>query len=111
MLPEQKDTALLWDIKEAAQDILDFVEGMSSRDFETSKVVRYAVERQILVIGEAANKISDSFKENNPQIPWSAIIGQRNIIAHEYGEILVDRIWLLTQKHIPELIKQIEPFI
>ncbi|MBW8015210.1 MAG: DUF86 domain-containing protein [Planctomycetes bacterium] len=75
------------------------------------KVTRYAVERQILVIGEAANKISDSFKEENPQIPWSAIIAQRNIIAHEYGEILVDRIWLLTREHLPELIKQIERFI
>jgi uncharacterized protein with HEPN domain len=111
MQPEQKDRALLWDIKEAAQDILEFVEGMSSQDFETNKVVRYAVERQILVIGEAANKVSDSFKESNSQIPWSAIIGQRNIIAHEYGEILVERIWLLTQKHIPELLKQIEPFV
>ena len=111
MQPEQKDRALLWDIKEAAQDILEFVEGMSSQDFEASKVVRYAVERQVVVIGEAANKISDSFKEKNHQIPWSAIIAQRNIIAHEYGEILVERIWLLTHEHIPELLRQIEPFI
>lgn len=36
MLPEQKDRALLWDIKEAAQDILDFIEGMSSKDFEAN---------------------------------------------------------------------------
>lgn len=64
-----------------------------------------------MVVGEAANKISDSLKEKNPQIPWSAIIAQRNIIAHEYGEILVERIWLLMHEHIPELVRQIEPLI
>jgi uncharacterized protein with HEPN domain len=54
---------------------------------------------------------SDSLKEKHPEIPWSAIIGQRNIIAHEYGDILVERIWLLAVEQIPELLKQIEPLI
>ncbi len=111
MPPEQKDAALLWDIKQAAEDIIDFVKGMEAHQFESNKVVRYAVERQILVIGEAAKSISDSLKEGHPEIPWSAIIGQRNIIAHEYGDILVERIWLLAVEHIPELLKQIEPLI
>lgn len=111
MQPEQKDAALLWDIKQAAEDIIDFVKGMQADQFESNKVVRYAVERQILVIGEAAKNISDSLKKDHPEIPWSAIIGQRNIIAHEYGDILVERIWLLAVEHIPELLKQIDPLI
>ena len=111
MLPEQKDAALLWDIKQAAEDIIDFVNGMKAHQFESNKVVRYAVERQILVIGEAAKNISDSLKKDHPEIPWSAIIGQRNIIAHEYGDILVERIWLLAIERIPELLKQIVPLI
>jgi uncharacterized protein with HEPN domain len=90
MQPEQKDAALLWDIKKAAEDILEFVKGMKDHQFKSNKVVRYAVERQILVIGEAAKNVSDSLKENHPEIPWSAIIGQRNIIAHEYSDILVE---------------------
>ena len=111
MQPEQKDAALLWDIKHAAEDILEFIKGMKIHQFESNKVVRYAVERQILVIGEAARNISDSLKENHPEIPWRAIIGQRNIIAHEYGDILIERIWLLAVENIPELLKQIEPLI
>lgn len=111
MLPERKDAALLWDIRRAAEDILEFVKGMKLHQFESNKVVRYAVERQILVIGEAARNISDSLKEKHPEIPWRAIIGQRNIIAHEYGDILIERIWLLAVEHIPEILKQIEPLI
>jgi uncharacterized protein with HEPN domain len=46
-------------------------------------MMRYAVERQILVIGEAARKISEKLKQANPDIPWKAIVAQRNILAHE----------------------------
>lgn len=111
MQPEQKDAALLWDIKQAAEDIIDFVKEMDAHQFESNKVVRYAVERQVLVIGEAAKNISDTLKDNHPEIPWSAIVGQRNIIAHEYGDILVERIWLLAVESIPELLKRIEYLI
>jgi uncharacterized protein with HEPN domain len=102
---------LLWDIKEAALDILEFTSGCSFHDFESNKMVRYAVERQILVIGEAAKGLSESLKGKTPDIPWNAIVGQRNILAHEYGEILVERVWRVAVDHIPELLKQIEPFI
>ena len=40
----------------------------------------------------------------NDDIPWSKIIGLRNKIVHDYGEILTDRIWLIASKSIPELI-------
>jgi len=68
---------------------------------------RFAVERQLLVVGEAANHLSSSFQESEPSIPWSNIIGLRNIIAHDYGEILVERIWLTAINHIPELWKSV----
>ena len=111
MLPEQRDVTYLWDIHQAAQDVLQFIDGLAFSDFENNKMVRYAVERQLLVIGEAANHISESFKAKYAYIPWKSIIAQRNILAHEYGEILVERIWLVASEKIPELIKHIEPLI
>jgi len=57
MPPEQKDAALLWDIKQAAEDITDFVKGMKSHQFESNKVVRYAVERQ--TVGKSSTFIAN----------------------------------------------------
>lgn len=111
MLPEQKDAGLLWDIKEASLDIIEFTSERTFHEFESDKMARYAVERQILVIGEAAKGLSNALRAKTPDIPWSAIIGQRNILAHEYGEILVERVWRVAKDHIPELLKQIQPFI
>ncbi len=76
-------------------------------EFERNKLIRFAVERQILVIGEAAKHLSEEFIGNNTQVPWRKIIALRNIIAHEYGEILVERIWLTATIHIPELLRNI----
>ncbi|MDK1031509.1 MAG: DUF86 domain-containing protein [Planctomycetia bacterium] len=111
MQTDQRDAALLWDMREAAKEILDFTEGMNLNQFESGKVVRYAVERQLLVIGEAARQVSSQLKRANPHIPWNAIIGQRNILAHEYGEILVERIWRVASERIPELVAQLDPLI
>ncbi len=70
-----------------------------------------AVERAVEIIGEAARRLSDDFKENHPEVPWRSIIGQRNVLAHEYGEIKQERLWKIVTQHIPALIARLEPLI
>ncbi|MBN2344312.1 MAG: DUF86 domain-containing protein [Deltaproteobacteria bacterium] len=90
---DSRDAAYLYDIFVAAKDVDEFVAGLTFGDFEQDKKCRYAVERQLLVIGEAANHLSEATTAANPEIPWAAMVGLRNIIAHDYGEILIERIW------------------
>jgi len=111
MKPEDRDLAYLWDMREAASDVMEFIEDVTYARFCTDKMLRYAVERRIEVMGEAAQHVSEAFKEKHPEIPWRQIIGQRNILAHEYGEILVDRIWQTAKENIPELISLLDPLI
>ena len=59
-----------------------------------------------MVIGEAANKIPEDFKQKHLEIDWRAIIGMRNIIAHGYFTIDSDIIWDTIQKDIPELLSK-----
>jgi uncharacterized protein with HEPN domain len=111
MRPDSRDMALLWDILTAAREVEQFVQGCMFEEFERNKILRYAVERQILVIGEAARKLPQAFRDRHPEIPWSAIISQRNIIAHEYGEILTDRIWNVAVNRMPELIQKLQTLL
>ncbi len=111
MRPEERDAALLWDMCQAAREIIDFVRGVAFHEFASDKVLRYAVERQIMTIGEAAARLSERTKDAHPEIPWKGIIGQRNVLAHEYGEILVERVWLVATRRIPELLRSLEPLI
>jgi uncharacterized protein with HEPN domain len=105
MKPEERDLAYLWDMREAAREIFAFMKDVSYITFEKNHILRYAAERQLMVIGEAANHVSEGFREKHPEIPWMQIIGQRNVLAHEYGEILVERIWQAATKNVTELLK------
>ena len=111
MRPEDRDLAYLWDMREASRDVLEFIKGVSYDHFSKDKLIRYAVERRIEVIGEAARHISESFKITHPEIPWRRVIGQRNILAHEYGEILLERIWRTATESVPGLAELLDQLI
>ena len=111
MRPEDRDLAYLWDIREAAREISGFVKGIQFTGFIGNRMVRYAVERQLLVIGEAANHISQKFQEDHPEIPWRQMVGQRNVLAHEYGDINIERVWSAATVNIPALLNALEPLV
>ncbi len=111
MLPEERDAAYLWDMREEAQNIAAFIKDFPYAKFVNNKMVRYAVERSLLIIGEAANHVSVKFQEAHPDIPWQQIIGQRNVLAHEYGDIKVDRIWLSATVSVPGLLKALQGLV
>jgi len=104
MLPDEQAKAYLWDIREAAREINGFMRGVKFHQFEQNKILRYAVERQLLVIGEAAVHIAPQFRKKHPEINWERLIGLRNVIAHEYGEMLINRVWTAATDGLPELI-------
>ena len=62
-----------------------------------------AVERYVEVIGEAAGKLSQHTRDLAPDVPWSQVIGARNVIVHGYAEIEPDRIWDIVKSHLPSL--------
>lgn len=107
-MPTEKDKGYIYDILSYARELVSIVKDETYYSFSNNRIKRLAVERILEIIGEAANHLSDEFICQNDDIPWSKIIGLRNKIAHDYGEILTDRIWLIVSKSIPELIERIE---
>lgn len=111
MRPDDRDFGFVWDMQEAAKDIQNFLIGVSLEKSNQNLMIRYAIERQLLVIGEAANHVSDNFKENHTGIPWQVLIGQRNILAHQYGEINSEKVWQTATKNIPDLLNTLQKLL
>ena len=111
MRPEQRDPGYVWDMLDAARSIREFTSGVTQDEYLKDRKLQLAIERALEIIGEAARLVSPTFKANHVEIPWKEIIGQRNVLAHEYGEINQERIWLVASRRIPELIHQLEPLL
>jgi uncharacterized protein with HEPN domain len=111
MPPDARDPAYLWDMLDAALAIREFTGGTSFREYTDNKMMRSAVERQLEILGEAARRVSDAFKQRHPEIAWRQIVGLRNVLAHEYGDIRQERIWQIVSRDLPALIEQLKPLV
>lgn len=101
------DVKLLWDMLDAAQRVVRYVDGMDGPAFIADDKTQGAVERRVEVIGEAARKIGEPTRTALPGIAWTAIVGTRHILAHEYGRIDPAQMWRIATVHVPALIAEL----
>ena len=105
------DGAYLWDLIRAGEAILTYLAGRSMDDYFADRQVRSAVVRELEIVSEAARRLTPEFRAEHDEIPWSAIIGQRNILAHEYQRIDNARIWRVAVRDLPRLIDTLKPLL
>jgi uncharacterized protein with HEPN domain len=106
-----RDDAFLLDMLLAARRVLKYAQGLDFQRFENDEVLQDAIVRRIQIIGEAARKISQEFKEEHPEIPWFEIIGMRHRLIHEYFRVISEKVWEVIVKDIPSLIALLEPLV
>jgi uncharacterized protein with HEPN domain len=106
-----RDMSYLWDMRKYSLEIAEIIHGVPHAKFIENKTIRYAIERLLLIVGEAANHVSREFQESHPDIEWAQIIGLRNVLAHEYGEVKMDKIYLAAKNRIPELLEKLTLFL
>lgn len=91
---------------EAADSALSYVAGSDKKAFAADKRTQQAVIYNLLVLGEAAAYLAQSFPEfiqAHPDIPWAAMRGMRNRMAHGYFEVDLDIVWDTIQNDLPML--------
>lgn len=73
-----------------------------------SLLTQSAVERQLEILGEAARRLSEEFRQTHSTIDWRQIIGLRNILIHRYDEIREEVIWKTVTSEIGPLLTRLE---
>ena len=98
----------LWDIQQATEAILEFVSGKSFQEYEQQRLLRSAVERELVLIGEATNRLAHHDTQLGSQISnHQKIISLRNIIAHEYDQVRNELIWAVIDEDLPTLLNEV----
>src|SRR5579884_1323895 len=101
---ERDPRVYLWDVQDAAADLIQFTAGLNFLEYQENKLVRAAVERKLEVIGQASNQLSKHSPELAQRIPeLRRIVDFRNVLIHGYSTIDHDEVWENVQQRLPAL--------
>lgn len=107
MRSEPGDKARIMHILEAIKEIEAYTDGIEYEDFESKSVLRFASIKQLEIIGEASNHLSQELLEQHQEVPWAQIVALRNVSVHEYFGVSTQLIWQIIKNDIEPLKSQI----
>ncbi len=93
----------LKDILEAVDEIQSFMQGIDLDAFRGDPRTIRAVELDFIIIGEAANQITEEIQERYPKVPWHTMRAMRNRLVHVYFSIDPRLLWDTVQNDLPPL--------
>lgn len=99
---------LVDDILQSCRRIMEYTDGMSYEGFVKDPKTMDAVIRNFEVIGEAANRLPEVFKDRHTTIDWHRIRGFRNRIVHDYMGIDYGIVWDIRENFLQMLIDSLQ---
>ncbi len=107
----EQDEVRLRHMLDAARAAISFAKGRTRADLDADLQLSFALTRAISIIGEAASRVSKECQEANPQIPWPAMTGMRNLLIHAYFDVNLDIVWDTVHHSLPALIPDLEQLL
>lgn len=86
---------------ECIQTINEYVD--DREQFYSTRIVQDAVIRNLQIMSESSQRLSQVVKDSYPAVPWREISGFRNILVHDYLGLDLDVIWSVIEQELPDL--------
>ncbi len=102
------DRVRLQHIYDAILEILSYTNNISFEEFKSNSMILFASVKQLEIIGEAANNITEHFQKIYNEIQWRTIIGLRNLLVHEYFGVDEEIVWGIIKKDVPKLQEEVK---
>ena len=80
-------------------------------EFSVNPTIAAAISYELLIIGEAAGRVSEDVIATHPEVPWSKLRGTRNVLVHGYFEISRSTLWETIQHDLPALEARLKSLI
>jgi uncharacterized protein with HEPN domain len=106
-----RDRQSLEDMLGAARKIIAYARDTTRETLPSLPMRLDAILYEIVVMGEAARRLSPEVREVHVEIPWRDIIGMRSVVTHGYDQIDDDELWQVIQRDLPDLIRKIEAIL
>lgn len=96
---------------DCAESAVAKLSGRLRDEFDADENLRLALAHLLQTIGEAARLVSSEFRGRHRQIPWSAIVGMRHKVVHDYLNVDYDVVWETVVDDLPLLIEGLRQII
>jgi len=99
---------------QAADRVRRYLEGTDRAGFLADELRQDAVLRNLEVLGEAAVNVQRHFPDlvsSHPEIPWKAMYGMRNVLAHGYFRVDLDTVWEAANTSLPPTAEQVRALL
>ena len=106
-----KDKMRLLHIIEAIDNIVEFSEGISFEEYQSNKILRFAIIKNLEIIGEATYLLTKKFKLEHPETEWETITYMRHVLVHGYYQIKDEIVWATVQEDLQPLKTQIISYL
>jgi uncharacterized protein with HEPN domain len=106
-----RDRQSLEDMLCAARKVISYAKDTTRETLPAVPMRLDAVLYEIVVMGEAARRLSDEIRAAHPEAPWRDIIGMRSVVTHGYDQIDDDELWQVIEHDLPELIRKLEAIL
>jgi uncharacterized protein with HEPN domain len=103
-MSDHDDRLPMLQMLEHAHEAVELTRGRARAEMRTNRVLQLALAHLVLVVGEAATRVSPAGRARHPEIPWAKAIGARNFIAHGYDRIDYEVVWDTIAEHFPALV-------
>ena len=110
-MSKRQPKLLVEDIIESGEKIFTYTAGLSFEQFKTDSKTVDAVIRNFEIIGEAANRLPEEFKDKYSDIDWHRMRGFRNRIVHDYFGIDYNIVWQIKESSLREIIEKLKQII
>ncbi|MFH1717780.1 MAG: HepT-like ribonuclease domain-containing protein [Planctomycetota bacterium] len=97
------DRLYLIHISECIERIESYVGQTDKQEFMDSTLLQDAIIRNLQVLAESTQRLSDKMKESESGVDFFEIAGFRNVLVHDYLGIEIERVWNILEKDMPAL--------
>lgn len=91
--------------------IINNMNNLTLEEFENDDILNCAISFKFIQISENVKQLPNSLILAYPLIPWSKIVGLRNRIVHDYGNVQLDIIYNTIKNDLPELLEKLKLII
>jgi len=110
-MSSRDDRISLKDMLSHANEAVVILGERSREELGCDRVMQLALTHLVEIIGEAANRVTETTRQKYTKVPWAQIIGMRNRLIHGYDIIDYDLLWDTITNDLPPLIEDLKEII